>query len=123
IAVNYWSIVGPHVKAGKLRALAVAAGKRLAVAPEVPTLAEAGFPGIEGGAWQGAFVPAGTPAAIVARLNPELARLMALPEIRNPIIETGAEPGGNTPEEFAAFVRADRLKWKKVAEKANLVPE
>jgi tripartite-type tricarboxylate transporter receptor subunit TctC len=123
IALNYWSVVGPHVKAGKLRALAVAAGQRLAVAPEVPTLAEAGFPGIEGGAWQGVFVPVGTSPAIVARLHRELARIMALPEIRNPIIETGAEPGGNTPEDFAAFVRADREKWKKVAEKANLVPE
>jgi tripartite-type tricarboxylate transporter receptor subunit TctC len=123
MALNYWSIIGPHVKAGKLNALAVAGSQRLAAAPDVPTLAEAGFPGIEGGAWQGVFVPAGTPPAIVARLHRELARIMALPEIRNSIIETGAEAGGNSPQEFAAFVRADRVKWKKVAEKANFVPE
>jgi len=123
IAFYYWSIVGPHVRAGKLKALAVAANRRLEVAPEIPTLAEAGFPGIEGSAWQGIFVPAGTPPAIIARLHRELARIMSLPEIRSSIVEAGAEPGGNSPEEFAAFVRADRLKWKKVAEKANLVPE
>jgi tripartite-type tricarboxylate transporter receptor subunit TctC len=123
IALNYWSIVGPHVKSEKLKALAVAGSRRLAVAPDVPTLAEAGLPGIEGGAWQGVFVPAGTPSAIIARLHRELARIMTLPEIRNPIVETGAEPGGNSPQEFAAFVRADRAKWKKVAEQANLTPE
>jgi tripartite-type tricarboxylate transporter receptor subunit TctC len=123
IAFYYWSIVGPHVRAGKLKALAVAANRRLEVAPEIPTLAEAGFPGIEGSAWQGIFVPAGTSPTIVARLHHELARTMNLPEIRKSIIEAGAEPGGNTPEEFAAFVRVDREKWKKVAEKANLVPE
>jgi tripartite-type tricarboxylate transporter receptor subunit TctC len=123
IAFYYWSIVGPHVRAGKLKALAVAADRRLEVAPEIPTLAEAGFPGIEGSAWQGIFVPAGTPPTVVARLHRELARILNLPEIRNSIIEAGAEPGGNSPEEFAAFVRADRAKWKKVAEKVNLVPE
>jgi len=123
IALNYWSIVGPLVRAGKLRALAVAANRRLAVAPEVPTLAEAGFPGIELGSWQGIFVPAGTSAEIVSRLHRELARIMSLPEIRNPIIETGADVGGNSPEEFAAFVRADRAKLKKVAERVNLQPQ
>ncbi len=123
IAFYYWSIVGPHVRAGKLKALAVAANRRLEVAPEIPTLAEAGLPGIGGSAWQGIFVPAGTPPPVVARLYRELARIMNLPEIRNSIIEAGAEPGGNSPEEFAAFVRADRARWKNVAEKVNLVPE
>lgn len=119
----YWSSLLPHVKSGKVKALAVAATRRLAAAPDIPTTAEAGFPGIEGGCWQGIFVPTGTPKPVIARLREEIARVLNLPEIRNQLIETGAEVGGNTPEEFAAFIRADRVRSKKIYEVAGITPE
>jgi tripartite-type tricarboxylate transporter receptor subunit TctC len=123
IAFNFWSIVGPQVKAGRLRALAVAAPHRLAAAPDVPTFAEAGIPGIDAVTWQGIFVPAGTPRAVVSRLQTEIARILQSPQIRNSVIEAGGEVGGNTPEEFAAFIRADRAAWKKAVDAAGIKPE
>jgi tripartite-type tricarboxylate transporter receptor subunit TctC len=123
VALNFWSIVGPHVKSGKMRALAVAAPRRLDAAPDIPTFAEAGVPGIEGYAWQGIFVPAGTSPALVARLNAEIARAINSPEIRNNLIETGAEVGGNSPEAFAAMIRADQEKWRRLAEGVSLAQQ
>jgi len=123
VGLQFWSVIGGMVKSGKLRAVAVAAPRRLEVAPDIPTFAESGVPDVVGYGWQGIFVPAGTPQAIVARLHAELARVFQLQEIRNPIIETGAEPGGNTPEEFASFIRADQERSKKAADLAGLVPE
>jgi tripartite-type tricarboxylate transporter receptor subunit TctC len=120
---TFWSVIGPHVKSGKLRALAVAAPRRLSVAPDIPTFAEAGLPGIEATGWSGIFVPAGTPKPIVARLHAEIAGILNLAEIRNQIIETGAEPGGNSPEEFAAYIRADRARWKRAMEDAKISAE
>ena len=123
VSMTFWSVVGTHVEAGKLRALAVASAKRLEVAPDLPTFAEAGLPGIEGQAWQGIFVPAGTPPAIVRRLNAEIARVLRLPEVRAAIVDTGAEVGGNSAEEFAAFVRAERARWKKAVIDARIEPQ
>ena len=121
--LSFWSIVGSHVKSGKLRALAVAAPRRLEAAPDVPTFAEAGVPGIEGFAWQGIFVPAGTPRVLVRRLHAEIARAINSPEIRNNLIETGAEVGGNSPEEFAAMIRADQEKWSRLAGAVSLAQQ
>ena len=123
ISFNWWSIVGPQVKAGRLRALAVAAPHRLAAAPDVQTFAEAGLSGIDGVTWQGLFVPAGTPKSIVARLQTEVAPILRSPEIRNSVVEAGGEIGGNSPEDFAAFVRADRAAWKKSVDAAGITPE
>lgn len=123
VAMTFWSVAGTHVEAGRLRALAVASAKRLEVAPDLPTFAEAGLPGIEAHAWQGIFVPAGTPAAIVRRLNAEIARVLKLPEVRAPLVDTGAEVGGNSSEEFAAFIRADRARWKKAVSDARIEPQ
>jgi tripartite-type tricarboxylate transporter receptor subunit TctC len=123
VGLQFWSVIGGMVKSGKLRAIAVAAPRRLEVAPEIPTFAESGVPDVVGYGWQGIFLPAGTPAPIVARLHADLARVFQLQEIRNPIIETGAEPGGNTPAEFASFIRADQARSKKAADLAGLVPE
>lgn len=123
VTLSYWSIIGPHVKSGKLRALAVAAPRRMEVAPDVPTFAEAGVPNIEGLGWQGIFVPAGTPRSIIAKLHTDMARAINTPEIRNNIIETGGEPGGNSPEEFAAMIRADQAKWRRLAEEVNLAQQ
>jgi tripartite-type tricarboxylate transporter receptor subunit TctC len=122
ISLSYWSIVGPHVRAGRMRALAVASQSRLEAAPEVPTFAEAGMPGVEAKGWQGIMVPAGTPHAIVERLYAEMKKVMATPEIRGQLIDTGAEVGGETPEEFAAFIRADRERWRKWVLDAHIEP-
>jgi len=121
--LSFWSIIGPHVKSGKLRALAVAAPQRLEAVPDLPTFAEAGVPNIEGFAWQGIFVPAGTPQAIVAKLHTEIARAINSPEIRNNLIETGAIVGGNSPEEFAAMIRADQEKWRRLAGEVSLAQQ
>jgi tripartite-type tricarboxylate transporter receptor subunit TctC len=120
---NYWVILGPHVRAGKLRALAVAAPKRLTSAPDIPTLEELGIRNIEGSSWQGIMVPAGTPRPIVARLHAEIVRVLNLPDIRASILDTGSEVGGNTPEEFAAFIRADRERWRKAVAEAKVEPQ
>ena len=123
VGFNFWSVVGGHVKGGKLRALAVASARRLDVAPDVPTFAEAGFPGVEASAWQGIFVPAGTPREIVARLEADVPRAVRAPEVSGPIVEQGAEAGGNPRSEFAAFVRAEKVRWKKAAIEARIEPQ
>jgi len=123
LALYYWSIVGPHVKSGKVKAIAVASTSRLMVAPEIPTFAESGIPGIEGYAWQGVFVPARTPPGVVAKLHAELSRAIQSPEIRNQLIETGAEVGGNTPDQFAAMIRSDQEKWRRLASQVELAQQ
>ncbi len=104
----------PHVKSGRLRALAVSTARRSAEMPGVPTLAEAGVPGYEATIWMGLFAPAGLPREIVARLHGEVGRVLAAPEARAAIAATGLEVSLSTPEEFAAFVRAEHGKWGKV---------
>ena len=115
-------IVAP-VKAGRLRALAVAGPSRLALFPDVPTTVEAGLPGIEAIAWNGIFVPAGTPRPIVEILHRELVKAYNAPEVRNQVLATGSDVAADTPEEFAAFVRAESAKWSKVIRDANIQPE
>lgn len=104
----------PHVKSGRLRALAVSTVRRSAELPGVPTLAEAGVPGYEATIWMGLFAPAGLPREIVARLHGEIGRLLAAPEARAAIAATGLEVSLSTPEEFSVFVRAEHDKWGKV---------
>lgn len=122
LGLNYWVALGPSVKAGKLRALAVVGPRRMAVAPDLPTLDELGVKGIDSHAWQGIMVPAGTPRPIIARLQAELARVLKLPEIRAGIVDTGAELGGNTPDEFAAYIQKDRERWRKAVADAKIDP-
>jgi tripartite-type tricarboxylate transporter receptor subunit TctC len=122
IHLNYWSIVGQQIRAGKLRALGVTSQQRLEAAPEIPTFAEQGMPGVEAKGWQGVMVPAGTPKPIVDRLYAEMKKVMAMPDIKNPLVETGAEVGGETPEQFAAFIQADRERWKKWITDARIEP-
>jgi len=105
----------PQARAGKLRALGVTLRVRSSIAPDVPTIEEAGgLPGFEVGSWQGLFVPAGTPPAIVNRLNTEVVKILRTPDIRQKFIDLGCEPIGNTSEEFTAVVRAEVAKWAKV---------
>lgn len=109
----------PLAKGGKLRALAVTTAKRSAVAPDVPTLAEAGLPGFEVGSWQGVFAPAGTPPEIVKRLNAEIVKILNTPDVRDKLAALGAEVVGNSPEEFATMVKAEVAKWADVVKKSG----
>ena len=104
----------PHVKDGKLRALAVTSAKRSPAAPDIPTLDEIALPGFEANTWHGVVVPAGTPATIVARLNREIVAILHLPDVVERFSSQGAEALGSTPEEFAAYIRSETLKWAKV---------
>lgn len=105
----------PHVKAGKLRALAVGTLERSASYPDIPTIAESGFPGFEARAWQGIAGPANLPADIVTQLNAAFARAMAFPEVHQRLLDGGLDPITGTPEDFAAFIRNEIDKWAKVA--------
>jgi tripartite-type tricarboxylate transporter receptor subunit TctC len=109
-----------HVKAGKLRALGVSTRKRASGMPDVPTLAEAGIPGYEVIQWNGILAPDGTPKEIIAKLNGEINKVIALPEIQKLLVASGAEPEGGTPEEFMAFIKADIAKWSKVVRDSKL---
>jgi tripartite-type tricarboxylate transporter receptor subunit TctC len=115
-------LVAP-IKAGKLKALAVAAPARLAMFPEVPTTAEAGLPGVEAIAWNGIFVPAGTPRAVVQILHRELVKAYNAPDVKSQVENTGSSVAADTPEEFAAFVRAESAKWGKVIRDAGIKPD
>jgi tripartite-type tricarboxylate transporter receptor subunit TctC len=109
----------PLAKGGKLRALAVTTAKRSAVAPDVPTLSESGLAGYEVGSWQGVFAPAGTPPAIVKRLNAEIVKIINMPDVTEKLIGLGAEPVGNTSEEFAALVKTEVVKWAEVVKQSG----
>jgi len=109
----------PLAKAGKLRALAVTTAKRSAIAPDVPTLAESGLPGFEIGSWQGVFAPAGTPAPIVRRLNAEIVKILNMPDVKERLAGLGAEIVADSPEEFAALVKAEVVKWSDVVKKSG----
>ncbi len=109
----------PLAKAGKLRALAVTTAKRSSVAPDVPTLAESGLVGFEVGSWQGVFAPAGTPPEIVKRLNSEIVKILNMPEVREKLSGLGAEIVADSPEEFAALVKAEVVKWADVVKKSG----
>jgi tripartite-type tricarboxylate transporter receptor subunit TctC len=104
----------PHVKNGRLRALAVTSAKRSAAAPEVPTVAESGVPGYEAIAWQGVLAPAGTPRDILQKVQVELVKVVNQREARKQLSDQGYEPAGNTPEQFGEFIRAEIAKWSKV---------
>jgi len=104
--------VMPFVKAGQLRGIAVATRQRLALFPDVPTMAEAGFPGIEASEWYGLVAPAGTPKDIVALLGKEIDKALSAPGVRQQLISKGYEPAGSgSPEQFAAFIAAEQKKW------------
>ena len=109
----------PLAKAGKLRPLAVTTAKRSSVAPEVPTLAESGLPGFEIGSWQGVFAPAGTPPEIVKRLNAEIVKILNMPDVKERLVALGAEPVGDTPEQFSAYVKSEVAKWSDIVKKSG----
>ena len=102
------------VRAGRLRALAVTSKRRSSAAPEIPTVAELGFPDFEASSWFGLLGPADLPRDIVAKLQAEVVRILKIPEIRDKLVQQGADPVGSTPEEFGAYMRAETVKWAKV---------
>lgn len=104
----------PHVRAGKLRALAVTTAKRSPDLPDVPTIAEAGVPGYEATSWFGLFAPAATPAPVKAELHAALVKVLAHPDVKKKIDEQGGEPMSESPEQFAAFILKETQKWAKV---------
>ena len=113
----------PHVKDGRLRALAVTSAKRSPAMPELPTVDEIALPGFEANTWHGVVAPAGTPTAIIARLNREIVSILHLPEVVERLSAQGAEPVGSTPEEFAAYIRSETVKWAKVVRESGAKAE
>jgi len=113
----------PQVRSGKLRALAVAGDRRARALPDVPTVAESGFPGYEANSWNGIVAPAGTPRAIVARLNGEMLKILALKEVVDYMTADGAEPAGNTPEHFGSYIRSEHAKWQRVIRDAMIASQ
>ena len=113
-------VVLPHVRSGALRGIAVTSAKRQPYAPELPTMSEAGLPGFEVSAFFGVMVPAGVPQAIIAKLHGEIVAMMAVPEIRERFLAQAAEPVGNRPAEYAAFIQSEITKWARVVKEAGL---
>jgi tripartite-type tricarboxylate transporter receptor subunit TctC len=113
----------PLIEGGKLRALAVTGRTRAQTMPDVPTVEQAGVPGYDAMQWYGLLAPAGTPPAIVNRIQTEVAAALKTPEVRERLSADGAEPVGNTPAEFAAVIREELDKWAKVAKAAGIKPE
>jgi tripartite-type tricarboxylate transporter receptor subunit TctC len=112
--------VQPYLEARRLKALAVGTIRRHPLFPQLPTVSESGLPGFEVSTWYGILAPAGTPAAIVAGLSQTLADIVKSPAARKRLQELGVDPAYNTPDEFAALIRADTVKWAKVAKAANI---
>jgi tripartite-type tricarboxylate transporter receptor subunit TctC len=113
----------PHVKSGKLRALAVGGPTRSQILPDVPTVAESAIPGFDSRTWYGILGPAGTPKVIVDKLHTAIVKAVAVPEMRDQFIAQGAEPTGNTPAEFARFVREENERMARVVKVAGIKPE
>jgi tripartite-type tricarboxylate transporter receptor subunit TctC len=111
--------ISPHVKAGRVRALGVSSSKRSPIFPDIPTISEAGVPGYETNSWGGIVAPAGTPRAVIDRLNSALNKALQSPEVMERYASLQAEPVGGTPEAFDQYVRKERVKWAEVVRKAG----
>jgi tripartite-type tricarboxylate transporter receptor subunit TctC len=113
----------PHVKSGRLRCLGTTGAQRAAVLPEYPTIAEAGVPGYEASQWYGVLAPAQTPGEIVTRLHTEVVRILKTPDMKQKLAADGTDPVGNSPDEFARYIKSELAKWGKVARDAGIKPE
>ncbi len=111
------------IKGGKVRAMAITNTNRFPLMPELPTVAEAGIPGFAVNNWTGVFVAAGTPADIVARLNAELVKVLAMPDVKKRLLDNGIDAVSSTPQQFAAYIRAESTKWASVIKDANVKVE
>jgi len=122
-ATSSMSLVIPHVRAGRLRAIGVTTAARIAVLPDIPTIAEAGLPGFEAVQWAGLLAPAGTSREIISKLHREVTAILRSPEARERLARDGNEVVAGSPEQFAAFIRAEIVKWAKVVKAAGIEPE
>ncbi|MBC7781047.1 MAG: tripartite tricarboxylate transporter substrate binding protein [Proteobacteria bacterium] len=113
----------PHMRTARVRALAITSASRSRATPELPTMAESGFPGYEADTWIGAVAPAGTPSPVVSRLNNELVRILANADMQQFLLNNGAEPVTNTPDQFATYIRTEIVKWAKVIKASGARPE
>ena len=119
IMFNAMPAAMPHVQTARLRALAVTTAKRSRGAPEVPTIAESGLPGYDLSSWNGFLAPAGTPREIITRLRDETVRALQIADVSKRLVAIGADPMGNTPEEFAAMIRADLVRMAKLVKESG----
>jgi tripartite-type tricarboxylate transporter receptor subunit TctC len=125
VSMTFTSIISgtPHIKSGKTRALAVTGAHRSPALPDVPTMVEAGVRGYESSTWYGLLAPKATPRAVVMKLNREVVAIINLPEVKSHLLAEGAEPVGNTPEQFGEFIKSEIAKWGKVIRAAGLRTE
>jgi tripartite-type tricarboxylate transporter receptor subunit TctC len=123
LAISAFPTALPHIRSGKLRALAVTSAKRSGLMTDVPTVAESGLAGYEAAGWFGVLAPAGTPPAVVTKLNTEINRIFELPEIKASLASDGAEPAGGTPAQMTESARAANAKWSKLIRELNLRTE
>jgi tripartite-type tricarboxylate transporter receptor subunit TctC len=123
LAISAFPTALPHIRSGKLRALAVTSAKRSGLMTDVPTVAESGLAGYEAAGWFGVLAPAGTPPAVVAKLNSEINRILELAEIKASLASDGAEPAGGTPAQMTESARAASAKWSKLIRELNLRTE
>lgn len=113
----------PHAKSGKLKMIAVGSLKRLPILPDVPTIAESGYPGFETSQWYGVLAPAGTPRAIIDKLNADINKVLAEPDIQKRLADDGAVAGSGTPEDFGKYIDAEDKRWGAVVKKAGIKPD
>jgi tripartite-type tricarboxylate transporter receptor subunit TctC len=119
-AIAPLAAVNPHIKAGKMRAIGVTSATRYPPLPDVPTIAESGVPGYEAINWFGLLAPAGVDKAIVQKLNAEVNRILQLPDVKEKLVNLGADPVGGSAEEFGRYIRADTAKWARVMKEAGI---
>ncbi|MCX7138981.1 MAG: tripartite tricarboxylate transporter substrate binding protein [Proteobacteria bacterium] len=123
LAMSAFPTALPHVRSGKLRALAGTSAKRSGLMTDVPTIAESGLPGYEAAGWFGVLAPAGTPPSVVTKLNTEINRILELPEVKASLASDGAEPAGGSPAQMADSARAASIKWGKIIRELNIRTE
>lgn len=123
VIFDAWTSTSPHVESGKLKYLAVSTTARSALAPQVPTMAESGFPGFNVFVWYGILAPAGTPSEVVDKLGRETLKVMAQPELKEAFARLGMEPMSGGPEPFGAFIRSETVKWAKIVRDAGAKAE
>ena len=113
----------PQIRAGRVKGIAVTTAKRSALMPELPTISEAGLPGFDANNWYGIVVPAGTPRAIIDQLNAATRKALAMPEVKATLFNQGLDPAPGTPEQFGAYIKAERIKWAKVIRESGAKAE
>jgi len=125
VAISFGGLAAanPHLKANRIRILAVAGANRSPAMPQIPTVSESGLPGYDVSSWFGLLAPAGTPPDVIGRLNSEIVKILKIAEVRERLVADGAEVVANTPNEFSAFIKAELAKWGKVIKSAKILAE